>query len=113
MAMALFVARCERAEGEHALTEADAALLAGVSAGNAARYGVAIQAEAVLDADRSLVLIVEAAGREQVEEFMATFARRGRVQVHDGSPAEEALGGERRAAPSAPALSECPWRRMR
>ena len=66
-------------------------LLAHVSAATAARYGVAIQAEAVLDQEHGLILVVEAADREHVERFMAFFARFGSVQVLPASASEAAV----------------------
>jgi hypothetical protein len=90
--MPLFVAQhrhpapaCPAAPGVGAL------LLAHLSAATAARYGVAIQAEAVLDGAHELLLVVEAAERGQVERFMAVFARSGSVQVWPASSAEEAV----------------------
>ena len=70
---------------------AGAALLAHVSAAAAARYGVAIQAEAVLDGAHALLLVVEAAQRAQVERVMAVFARSGSAQVWPASSAQEAV----------------------
>ena len=66
-------------------------LLARVSAATAARYGVAIQAEALLDDAHELLLIVEAADRAQVERFMGGFARWGSVQVLPASTTEAAV----------------------
>lgn len=88
--MALFVACCDyKSEAGWTSSRAGTDVLIKISAARAARYGLAIQAEAVLDADRSLVLIVEAAGRTQVEEFMVAFAGWGRVHVYPASSAEE------------------------
>lgn len=109
--MPLFVTHHAHApEACPASTEGGAALLAHVSAASAARHGVSIQAEALLDAHH-LVLIVEAAGREQVEAFMAFFAPRGEVQVLGASSAEDAVarGGCSLDHPSEP--SECFGRR--
>lgn len=66
-------------------------LLAHVSTATAARYGVAIQAEAVIDGDHSLILIVEAAELDQVERFMAFFTRFGTVQIIPASSGEAAV----------------------
>jgi hypothetical protein len=71
--------------------ETGALLLAHVSAASAARYGLAIQAEAVLDGAHELILVVEAADRERVERFMAVFARFGSVEVRPASSSEEAV----------------------
>jgi hypothetical protein len=61
-----------------------------VSAGGAACYGVAIQAEAVVAETHTLLLIVEAADIGRVERFMAAFAPWGPVAVYAAVPAEEA-----------------------
>jgi hypothetical protein len=66
-------------------------LLAHVSAATAARSGVAIQAEAVIDQEHGLILVLEAADREHVERFMAFFARFGSVQVLPASVSEAAV----------------------
>src|SRR5438874_9579393 len=90
--MPLFVA-----QHQHPAATCPAALAAGallqthVSAATAARYGLAIQAEAVLDEAHELILVVEAAEQAQVERFMAVFARFGSVQVWPASSSEEAV----------------------
>jgi hypothetical protein len=66
-------------------------LLSHVSASNAARYGVAIQAEAVLDGQHGLILIVRAPDRSRVEEFTAFFAHLGEVLILSASCADEAV----------------------
>ncbi len=89
--MALFVAYHRHPpEACPAAGDADARLLAHVSATNAARYGVAIQAEAVLAGEHCLLLIVQAAERAQVERFLAVLGA-GSVQVWPASSAEEAV----------------------
>lgn len=79
-------------------------LLAHVSAATAARHGVAIQAEALLDDAHELLLIVEAADRAHVERFMGVFARWGSVQVLPACSAEAAVarGGCGTAPAAAP-----------
>jgi hypothetical protein len=90
--MPLFVAQHRHPPGACPAAQGSGArLLAHVSAANAARYGVAIQAEAVLDGEHCLLLVVQAADREQVERFMAFFAGRGSVQVLPASSAEDAV----------------------
>ena len=90
--MPLFVAQHRHpAEACLAAGEAGALLLAQVSAATAAQYGLAIQAEAVLDEAHELLLIVEAAERAQVERYLAVLARFGSVQVWPASSAEEAV----------------------
>src|SRR5205823_12253623 len=90
--MPLFVAQHRHpATACPAAPDSGALLLAHVSAATAARYGLAIQAEAVLDEAHELILIVEAAEQAQVERFMALFARFGSVQVWPASSSEEAV----------------------
>lgn len=78
--------------------------LAHLSAAVAARYGVAIQAEAVLQEEPGQILILEAADRESVEAFMSFFTRWGEVRVLSACTAEEAVarsthGGEPLSSP--------------
>lgn len=83
-------------------------LLARVSAATAAGYGVAIQAEALLDDAHELVLIVEAADRAHVERFMGAFARWGSVRVLPASTAEAAVARGGCGTPSASAPGPTP-----
>jgi hypothetical protein len=62
-----------------------------LSAANAARHGVAIQAEAIIVGEHRLILTVEAARRESVEAFMASFAQLGPTQVLEAATAEDAV----------------------
>jgi hypothetical protein len=62
-----------------------------VSTANAARYGVAIEAEAVIGVGHVLLLVVEAATRETVERFLARLPGRGEVTVLAAVTAEEAV----------------------
>lgn len=66
-------------------------LLAYVSAATAAQYGVTILSEAVPDDEHELILILQAADREQVERYMAFFARFGSVQIRPASSSEAAI----------------------
>ena len=50
-----------------------------LSAANAARHGVAIQAEAVIVGEHRLILTVEAAQARRSRRFMAFFARFGAI----------------------------------
>ena len=63
-------------------------LLQHLSAENARQHGVAIQGEAVVDGQHTLYLIVEAEGRDRVEEFMKPFRMAGSVEVLQASPCE-------------------------
>jgi hypothetical protein len=91
--MALFVAchthppdSCPAASGR------GAALLTHVSAANAARYRVAICAEALIDDEHRILFVLEAATREAVERFLAFLLRFGDLQVLPASTAEQAVG---------------------
>lgn len=89
--MPLFVALHQHPPDTCPASSSGFLLLDHVSAATAARYGIAIQAEAVIDGEHRMVLIVEAAERERVERFMAFFARYGDVQVLSASSGEEAV----------------------
>ena len=65
-------------------------LLAHISAATAARYGVAIQAEAVLE-EHAIYLVLQAASQEQVERYMAYFAPLGAVWVRPAVSGEVAV----------------------
>jgi len=63
-------------------------LLDPLSRPNAASQGVTIQADAVANGAHTFYLIAEAAGLEQVEQFMAPFAHVGSVEILPASPCE-------------------------
>jgi hypothetical protein len=67
-------------------------LLGHLSPANAARQGINIQAEAVIDNAHTLYIILEAPDRERVMQFMAPFAQAGTVEVHGASPCEAVVG---------------------
>ena len=91
--MPLFVVQHEHLpERCPAAFESGSALLAHISAATAARYGVAIQAEAVLDGEHRLLLVLEAASREQVERYVRFFGSK-RVVTYD----TQATTGQRAA----------------
>ena len=66
-------------------------LLSRVSAAAAARCGVTIQAEALLDGEHLLLLVVQAASQETVERFLAFLPGPADVQVLPALTAEEAV----------------------
>jgi hypothetical protein len=66
-------------------------LLSRISAANAARHGVTIAAEALIDGEHRLVLIVEATDRQAVERFLAFLLQFGDLQIRAASTAEEAV----------------------
>jgi uncharacterized protein with GYD domain len=55
---------------------------------HAAKFGVQILAEAMVDGQHSLHLIVEANDPDGVQKFMAPFAQGGSVAVMPASPCE-------------------------
>ncbi|HEU5424831.1 MAG TPA: hypothetical protein VFU72_14900, partial [Nitrolancea sp.] len=76
-------------------------LLAHVSAATAARYGVAIQAEAIVDQAHRIILILEAAERDQIERFMRFYQRFGPVAISLASTSEAAVARGGCAEPEA------------
>ena len=79
-------------------------LLARVSAAAAARHGVTIQAEALLDDQHLLLLIVQAPSPQAVHQFLAFLPGPGDLQVLPACTAEQAVqrGGCGPAPPPAP-----------
>ena len=84
-------------------------LLSRVSAAAAARYGVTIEAEALIDGEHLLLLVVQAASQEAVERFLAFLPGPGYLRILPACSAEEAVqrGG------CGPASSPVPRRRAR
>jgi hypothetical protein len=82
-------------------------LLSRVSAATAARYGVTIEAEALIDGEHLLLLVVRAASPEAVERFLAFLPGPGCLRVLPARTAEEAVehGACGPAAASCPAAS--------
>ena len=58
---------------------------------NAAMFGITIHAEAMVDGQHTLHVILEAGDREQVQKFMAPFAQGGSVSVLPASPCEHII----------------------
>jgi hypothetical protein len=90
--IALFVAQhrhppdqCPASSGSGSL------LLSRVSATAAARYGVTIEAEALIDGEHLLLLVVQAASQEAVERFLAFLPGPGYLRVLQACSAEEAV----------------------
>ena len=83
-------------------------LLSRVSAAAAARYGVTIEAEALIEGEHLLLLVVQAAGQEAVERFLAFLPGPGCLRVLPACSAEEAVlrGGCGSAFPPVP---EATW----
>jgi hypothetical protein len=63
-------------------------LLAHLSLPNARKYGVNIQGDVVLDNQHTLVLILEADGKTQVDNFMQPFKMAGSVEIWPASTCE-------------------------
>jgi len=66
-------------------------LLSRLSAAAAARYGVTIQAEAFLDEEHLLLLVVQAASPEAVRRFLAFLSSSGELRVLPACTAEQAV----------------------
>ncbi|HET7035369.1 MAG TPA: hypothetical protein VFI42_06780, partial [Thermomicrobiaceae bacterium] len=81
-------------------------LLAHLSAATAARYGVAIQAEAIVAQPHRIILILEAAEREQIERFMRFYQRFGPVTISLASTSEAAVARGGCAVPEAASGSQ-------
>jgi len=65
-----------------------AMLLSHLSPLNARKFGVSIQGDAVLDNQHTFVLILEAAEKSQVDQFMQPFSMAGPVEVWPASECE-------------------------
>ena len=103
--IALFVAQhrhpadqCPASAGSGSL------LLSRVSAAAAARFGVTIEAEALIDGEHLLLLVVQAASQEAVQRFLAFLPGPGCLQILPACSAEEAVqrGGCGPASPPVP-----------
>ncbi len=68
-----------------------AMLLSHISPQNARQFGVEIQGDAVLDNRHTFVLILEAEGQEQIENFMQPFSQAGPVEIYRASQCEEVV----------------------
>jgi hypothetical protein len=63
-------------------------LLAHLSPMNARKFGVEIQGDAVLDNQHTLVLILDASNKIQVDNFMQPFKMAGSVEIWPASTCE-------------------------
>jgi hypothetical protein len=63
-------------------------LLTHISHQNARKFGVNIQGDAVLDGQHTFVLILDAADKSQVENFMQPFQMAGPVEIWPASECE-------------------------
>ena len=85
--MSLYVVRHEHEPARCPAGDPDlgAMLLNHLSRPNVRRHGVEIMGEAVIDAEHSLYMIVEAPARHLVDEFVKPFAMVGTVNVYPAS----------------------------
>jgi hypothetical protein len=103
--MPLFVVWHRHPAGDCPAAPARAALLLSrVSAAAAARHGVTIEAEALLDHEHLLLLVVQAASPAAVRRFLAFLPGPDALQVLPACTAEQAAerGGCGPASPPAP-----------
>ena len=77
-------------------------MLTQVSTANAARHGVTVAAEALIDGEHRLVLIVDAGDAEAVERFLGFLRHCGDLHIMAASTAEAAV--ERGGCDPAPEL---------
>ena len=84
-------------------------LLSRVSAATAARHGVTIEAEALIDGEHLLLLVVQAASQQAVERFLAFLPGPGCLRVRPACNAEDAVqrGGCGPAFPLIPPVNTC------
>ena len=67
-------------------------LLMHVSPQNAAKMGVKVQSEAVLNGKHTFYLILEAANEAKVKQFMTPFSQMGSVDIWPASTCEQVVG---------------------
>jgi uncharacterized protein DUF3303 len=91
--MALFVAVHQHAPERCPATDPSMGpmLLNHLSAANAAKYGVSIQAEAVANDKHTFYLIAEASDEGQMNQFLAPFAQVGSVELLPASSCEAVI----------------------
>jgi hypothetical protein len=63
-------------------------LLEHISPNNARKFGIDIHGEAVLDNQHTFVLIVDAADKTSVEDYMTPFKQAGLVEIWPASQCE-------------------------
>ena len=68
--------------------EMGAMLLSHICPQNARKFGVNIQADAVLDGQHTFILIVDAEDKAQIEQFMMPFSQAGPVEIIPASQCE-------------------------
>jgi hypothetical protein len=88
--MPLFVAQHQHSP-ETCPASAGSRLLSQISAAAAARHGVTIEAEALIDGEHRLLLILDAADQQAVGAFLAPLRDSGELRVLPASTAEDAV----------------------
>jgi len=88
--MALFVVRHQHSADACPARDSrmGSMLLQHLSEANAARHGVRLHGEGVVDGQHTLFIILEAADRAQVEEYMKPFSQAGSVEIWPASSCE-------------------------
>lgn len=66
-------------------------LLGHLAPSNAARHGIKIQSEAVIQGGHTFYLIAEASDQATINRFMEPFARAGSVEILSASTCEEVV----------------------
>ena len=69
-------------------SEMGAMLLSHISPQNARKFGVSVQADAVLDGQHTFILIVDADDKAKIEQFMQPFNQAGPVEIIPASHCE-------------------------
>jgi hypothetical protein len=89
--MPLFVAQHRHLPRECPASASGSELLSQISAAHAAHHGVTIEAEAIIDSEHRLILILDAPDGEAVQHFLAFLGPCGDLQIMAASTAEEAV----------------------
>ena len=63
-------------------------LLQHISEGNAAKSGIKVRGDAVLNGQHTFYLILEADGTDKIQEFMSPFAQMGSVEIWPANTCE-------------------------
>ena len=63
-------------------------LLQHISEGNAAKSGIKIRGDALLNGQHTFYLILEAPGTDKVQEFLSPFAHMGSVEIWPANACE-------------------------
>ena len=63
-------------------------LLQHIAQGNAAKLGITMRGDAVLDGQHTFYLILEASDTDKVQEFMSPFAQMGSVEIWPANSCE-------------------------